>query len=114
MIHSTYSPFVQKFQTTATILTRAASLILIGFLSATLILFIITGVWDGSRIIHSNMEVSLLLAHICLLPPGIHDESEEMCRFLSILIHFFHLACFTFMFLEALHLYSLVGWVVKK
>ena len=102
------------FQTTATIITRGASLILIGFLTTTLLLFAIANVWDASRILHFNMEMSLLLAHICLLPPNLHEKSEDMCRFISILVHFFHLACFSFMFLESLHLYSLVGWVVKR
>ena len=105
---------VSLFQTTATIITRGASLILIGFLTATLLLFAIANIWDASRILHFNMEISLLLAHICLLPPNLYEYSEEMCRFVSILIHFFHLACFSFMFLESLHLYSLVGWVVKR
>ncbi|QQP49870.1 Uncharacterized protein FKW44_010680, partial [Caligus rogercresseyi] len=32
----------------------------------------------------------------------------------SILIHFFHTACFMFMFLESLHMYSIVASVVKR
>ena len=99
-------------KTTATVLTRGASIILIGFLLATLILFVVARIWDNSRLIHFNMEVSLLLAHCCLLPVGIDQPS--MCKLISILIHFFFLASFTFMFLESLHLYSLVGWVVKS
>jgi hypothetical protein len=87
---------------------------LIGFLCATLALFALARIWDHSRVIHFNMEIALLGAHLCLLPPGIHESSVELCRFLSIMIHFFHLACFTFMFLESLHLYALVGWVVPR
>ena len=60
------------------------------------------------------MEFSLLLAHLCLLPVGIYENHPEMCKIVSTLIHFFFLACFTFMFLEAIHLYALVGWVVKR
>ena len=45
---------------------------------------------------------------------GIYENHPEMCKILSTLIHFFFLACFTFMFLEAIHLYALVGWVVKR
>ena len=98
----------------ATVFTRGASLILIGFLSATLLLFGFARIWDSSRVIHFNMEISLLLAHVCLLPPNVAESSPEACRFLSILVHFFHLVCFFFMFLESLHLYALVGWVVKR
>ena len=105
----TLSP-LQK--TTATVLTRGASLILIGFLVATLVIFAVAKIWDNSRLIHFNMEFSLLLAHCCLLPVGI--EEPWVCKLLSIMIHFFFLACFTFMFLESLHLYSLVGWVVQS
>ena len=105
----TLSP-LQK--TTATVLTRGASLILIGFLVATLVIFAVAKIWDNSRLIHFNMELSLLLAHCCLLPVGI--EEPWVCKLLSIMIHFFFLVCFTFMFLESLHLYSLVGWVVQS
>ena len=116
-LHSLFCEFLNEiyiFQTTATIITRGASLILIGFLCATLALFGTARIWDPSRVLHVNMEISLLLAHLCLLPAGFHDSSPEMCTFISILVHFFFLACFTFMFLESLHLYALVGWVVKS
>ncbi len=35
-------------------------------------------------------------------------------RLISILIHFFFTACFMFMFLEALHVWALMGNIVKK
>ena len=38
----------------------------------------------------------------------------EVCRIISILTHFFFLACFMFMFLEALHVYAMVASVVHK
>ena len=38
----------------------------------------------------------------------------ESCRVLSILMNFFYMARFMFMFLEAIYLYSMVGWIVKK
>lgn len=38
----------------------------------------------------------------------------QMCRILSILIHFFFTATFMFMFLESLHTYTIVAFVVKK
>ena len=99
-------------KTTATVLTRGASLLLIVFLLVTLILFALAGIWDNSRLIHFNMEFALLLAHFCLLPVGFNEPS--ICKLISISLHFFFLVCFTFMFLESLHLYSLVGWVVRS
>ena len=106
------SSLIYLLQTTATILTRGASMILIVFLCITLTLFAFARIWDNARIIHFNMELSLLLAHVCLLPSSLHETS--MCRLVSILIHFFYQTCFTFMFLESLHLYAWVGWVVKR
>lgn len=102
-------------KTAATVITRGASLILIGFLCATLALFALARIWDSSRVIHFNMEIALLCANLCLLPPGVHEAgSGGACRVLSIAIHLFFAAAFTFMLLESLHLYALVGWVVKR
>lgn len=94
--------------------TRAASLLLITFLILTLVVFAVSGIWSDWRLIHMNMELSLLLAHVMLMPSGISAISQEVCRLLSIFTHYFFLVCFTFMFLEAIHLYSLVTWVVKS
>lgn len=33
---------------------------------------------------------------------------------MSIAIHFFFTACFCFMMLEALHMFSIIGYVVRK
>ena len=41
-------------------------------------------------------------------------EFQVICRIVSICIHFFFTGCFMFMMLEALHMYSLVAYVVKK
>ena len=103
------------FQVTAIIMTRGASIILICFLLATLLLFLLYGgSWNESRIIHFNMEISLLFAHFCLLPTNLHEVNSNFCRFISILIHFFYTSAFSFMFLESLHLFSLVGNIVKS
>ena len=48
-----------------------------------------------------------LISHTFLYP-------WQLCRILSILTHFFFVATFMFMFLESLHTYSLVAFVVKK
>ena len=102
------------FQTAVLWISRGGSTLLIIFLIITMLVFAIAKIWTISRVIHFNMELSLLLAHLCLLPVGIYENHPEMCKILSTLIHFFFLACFTFMFLEAIHLYALVGWVVKR
>merc|ERR1719219_228658 len=61
-----------------------------------------------------NIEISLVLAHFCLLfNPG-PEGGLELCRIISILIHMFFTTCFVFMFLESLHTYSIVAFVVKK
>ena len=60
-----------------------------------------------------NMEIALMSAHICLLP-AVHENNEELCRVVSILVHYFYTTAFMFMALEAIHLYSLVTWVVKS
>lgn len=82
--------------------------------SVTLGLFFLFRIFDPSRVIHSNMEIALLLAHICLLPTAYEGDNVEFCRILSILMNFFFLACFMFMFLESVYLYAMLGWVVKK
>ena len=38
----------------------------------------------------------------------------QICRVISILIHYFFTSCFMFMFLESIHMYSLVAFVVHK
>jgi hypothetical protein len=103
-------PSVQK--TVSQAMTRGASTIIIVFLGLTLGIFLVLRIFDSSRLIHMQMEISLLLAHACLLPDLSGDENA--CRTISILVHFFFTACFTFMLLEALHMYALVAWVVKR
>ena len=92
-------------------MTRSASLILIGFLSATILLFAFAGIRTPARLIHLQLELSLLLAHLCLLPAVLY--ATDLCKTLFILIHFFYTAAFSFMFLEALHLFWLVGKVAQ-
>ena len=60
-----------------------------------------------------NMEIALICAHLCLIAPDMTAE-VEICRIISILTHFFFLACFMFMFLEAIHVYAMVASVVHK
>ncbi|CAB4069969.1 DENND5 [Lepeophtheirus salmonis] len=96
-----------------TVVTKTASTVLIMFVGITLILFASFRIFDHGRVIQMNMEIALICAHICLLLPVI-PEYENVCKVISILIHFFHTACFMFIFLESLHMYSLVASVVKQ
>ena len=60
-----------------------------------------------------NIEVSLLLAHVCLIIP-VDPVDEVMCRLISICLHFFFTVCFAFFMLEAMFFYSILGNVVRK
>ncbi len=100
-------------KTATTAVTRTASVILIIFVGVTLFLFISLRIFDDGRVIQMNMEIALILAHIILLVPSLHDY-ETVCKVFSILVHFFFTACFMFMFLEAVHVYSMVAYVVKR
>lgn len=104
-------PAAQK--AVSNVITRGASTLIIIFLGICLGMFFMLRIFDSSRVIHMNMEIALLLAHICMLP-SVYEDNPEACRILSILIHFFFTACFLFMFLEAVHMYAMVAWVVHR
>ena len=57
-----------KMESGITALTKTASTLIIIFLSITLILFMVFGIFDPMRVIHMCEELSLLAAHICMLP----------------------------------------------
>ena len=103
-------PPVQKAVSQA--ITRSASTIIIVFLVVTLGIFLALRIFDASRVIHMNMEIALLVAHICLLPDLSGDE--KACKVIAVAVHFFFTACFMFMLLEAIHVYSIVAWVVRR
>jgi len=103
-------------------MSKSASTIIIIFLSISLILFMVFRIFDPSRVIHMCEELSLLCAHLCMLPT-LYDCQEEdpldcrpvtSCKVISIAIHYFYTVCFVFMFLEAIYMYGLVASVVKK
>ncbi|CAG0884539.1 unnamed protein product [Darwinula stevensoni] len=94
--------------------TSTTSTVLLFFVGATLILFLFLRVFTTDRVIQMNMEIALALAHVCLLFPSQASSDVVLCRVLSILLHLFFTACFMFMFLEALHMYALVSYVVRK
>lgn len=100
-------------ETVSIVITRTASTVLIIFVGITLFLFFSLRIFDDGRVIQMNMEIALICAHILLLIPSLH-EHVTICRIISILIHFFFTACFMFMFLESLHVYALVAFVVKR
>jgi len=105
-------PTVTKAATSA--ISRGASTLIIIFLSISLILFLVFRIFDPHRCIQMCEELSLLAAHLCLLPSLHGDPIPTECRVISILIHYFYTVCFTFMLLEALHMYAMVASVVKR
>ncbi|KAL7630916.1 UNVERIFIED_CONTAM: hypothetical protein RMT77_018797 [Armadillidium vulgare] len=101
-------------KTIATVISKTASSVLIFFVTITLLLFLALRIFTSDRIIQMNMEIALLCAHILLVLPSSLIDKEIACKIVSILTHFFFTACFCFMMLEALHMYSLVAFVVKS
>ncbi|KAK3861111.1 hypothetical protein Pcinc_032891 [Petrolisthes cinctipes] len=98
----------------ATVISKTASTVLIICVSICLVIFIVLRIFTIDRVIQMNMEIALLLAHVFLMFPSTITETEDFCRAVSILIHFFFTACFMFMFLEALHMYGYIAYVVKS
>ncbi|KAG8201660.1 hypothetical protein JTE90_012726 [Oedothorax gibbosus] len=108
----TLSP-VEK--TVAVVVTKTASTVLLIMVSITLLLFIIMRVFTVDRVIQMNMEIALLIAHLFLLfPYEISTDDPDLCQIVSIALHLFFTACFMFLFLESLHVYSLVAFVVPR
>ena len=64
-------------KSTAVILTRTTCFILIGFIIATLVLFAFFKILNHGRFIHMNIEIALLIAHICLLPDLAGNEARK-------------------------------------
>ena len=95
-----------------TALTRTTSFILIIFVVITLLIFAIFRIFNRGRFIHMNIEVALLVAHICLIPNFVGEEDD--CRNISICIHFFYTAVFAFYVVEAVYVYANVSYVVPK
>lgn len=98
----------------AVVVTKTASTLLIMLVGLTLGVFIILGIFTPDRVIQMNMELAITLAHVFLMFPPETTENPDLCRAVSLLVHFFFTACFMFMFLESLHMYSLVAYVVNK
>jgi len=103
-------------------MSKSASTLIIIFLTISLLLFLVFRIFDPSRVIHMCEELSLLCAHLCMMPT-LYDCQEEdpqdckpvtSCKVISIAIHYFFTVCFVFMFLEAIYMYGLVASVVKN
>ena len=61
-----------------------------------------------------NIEISLLLAHLCLIEGHWAIGDEFMCRLVGIFLHFFWTVVFAFFMLESMFMYSILANVVKK
>ena len=97
---------------TVTALARAASFVLIGFVTATFVIFLAFRIFNRGRFLHMNIEVALVAAHVCLIPSLFEDE--ELCRNFSICIHFFFTAVFAFYVMEGVYVYANVSHVVPR
>ncbi|XP_014678508.1 PREDICTED: adhesion G-protein coupled receptor D1-like [Priapulus caudatus] len=109
---STDTPIIRVVKTTAQVVTKGGSSFFMSMLIMSLLAFL--AIWNFSphRIIHMNMEISLLMAHLLLF---IGDPAQpELCKAVSILLHYFFTASFAFMFLEGLHIYSLMAQIVPR
>ncbi len=81
---------------------------------ANLLIFGCFRIFHPGRFIHMNIEIATLVAHLCLVfTPNLWDN-ESACRNLSIAIHFFFTAVFSFYVVEAVYAYSLCSYVVRR
>ena len=75
-----------KIKEATTIATKSASTILIVFVLITLIIFAIFRIFDVARVIQMNMEISILLAHGCLVLPPMQG-AVEVCKMENIVTY---------------------------
>ncbi|GBO23940.1 hypothetical protein AVEN_93927-1, partial [Araneus ventricosus] len=76
---------------------------------------VLQGIFTVDRVIQMNMEIALMIAHLFLMfPYEISSDNPDLCQLVSIALHFFFTACFMFLFLETLHVYSMVAFVVPR
>ncbi|XP_067129314.1 putative adhesion G protein-coupled receptor E4P [Centruroides vittatus] len=102
-------------KTVSIVVTRTASTVLLIMVGLTLALFLLLRIFTIDRIIQMNMEIALESAHLLLLiPPSVSEEEPMFCTMISVGLHFFFTACFMFMMLESLHVYSMVAFVVPR
>ena len=102
----------EEEKSAALALSKSASFVLIGFVTATLIIFGIGRIFNCARFIHMNIELAILGAHLTLIPEA--TGNEVLCKVISICLHFFYTATFAFFMLEAVFMYSILANVVKK
>ena len=62
---------------TVSLVSTTGSFVLIGFVTATLLIFAIGRIFNHGRFIHMNIEIALLLAHLCLLM-DFDPETQEV------------------------------------
>ena len=96
----------------ANAVSKTSAFVLIGFVSATLIIFGLFRIFNHGRFIHMNVEISLLAAYICILWDP--EPGSAPCRSISMCLHFFFTVAFAFFTLEAVYMYSLLSHVVTK
>ncbi|KAJ7381531.1 hypothetical protein OS493_001680, partial [Desmophyllum pertusum] len=80
----------------------------------TLIIFLsIESLSSERHKIHTNLVVSLLLAHVLFLAGIQETSSKVLCKVIAAFLHYFFLTAFTWMLVEGLHLYLKVVQVFR-
>ncbi|EDV19661.1 uncharacterized protein TRIADDRAFT_61848 [Trichoplax adhaerens] len=59
-------------------------------------------------VIHKNLLVALMFSQICIITASQATKFEVLCKVMAIISHFFCLASFSWMLVEAAHLYFLI------
>ncbi|KAL9976389.1 hypothetical protein ACROYT_G013687 [Oculina patagonica] len=80
----------------------------------TLIIFLsIESLSSERHKIHTNLVVSLLLAHVLFLAGIKETSSKVLCKVIAVFLHYFFLTAFIWMLVEGLHLYLKVVQVFR-
>ncbi|KAE8623202.1 hypothetical protein XENTR_v10005537 [Xenopus tropicalis] len=78
----------------------------LGFLLLSLLfLFILSSLHCNKHSIHRNLILALLLSQLSFMLGVNQADMQFACTFIAILLHFLSLCCFSWVFLEVLHLY---------
>ncbi|XP_065275671.1 adhesion G protein-coupled receptor E3-like [Emys orbicularis] len=84
------------------------TLSLLCLLLAILTFLLCRSIWNVSTSLHLQLCLCLFLANLLFLTAVTHTSSQVVCAVIAGFLHYLFLACFTWMFLEGLHLFLTV------
>ncbi|XP_053561322.1 cadherin EGF LAG seven-pass G-type receptor 2-like [Bombina bombina] len=88
------------------IITYACVGVTLGFLMLSLlVLCFLRSLYSNQHSIHRNLLLSLLLSQLCFLLGINQADLQFACTIIAIILHFLSLCCFSWVFLEVLHIY---------